>query len=273
MHGAGAPSPPSEEGGVTAYKGLKRRDGRRDTPSVCEISRCRRELIYNDTCITLYKPTHWYKQQPRVISPSVFCRRKAAAKSSSLLRGSRGGSAAGHGFSFAVKVQRRRYTLSGDTTPQSRRFNPLYAATAPLAQGSRGSRSICLAGSREVRSIRLSSSYSFSFSAAMPGSSLPSRNSKDAPPPVEICVILSAKPSFVTAETESPPPTIETAPEAATASATAKVHFANCGNSKTPMGPFQITVPAPLMAFAYASAVFSPMSMPISPSGMSIPFT
>ena len=144
---------------------------------------------------------------------------------------------------------------------------------APLAQGSRGSRSICLAGSREVRSIRLSSSYSFSFSAAMPGSSLPSRNSKDAPPPVEICVILSAKPSFVTAETESPPPTIETAPEAATASATAKVHFANCGNSKTPMGPFQITVPAPLMAFAYASAVFSPMSMPISPSGMSIPFT
>ena len=31
-----------------------------------------------------------------------------------------------------------------------------------------------------------------------------------------MCVILSAKPSLVTAETESPPPTIETAPESAT---------------------------------------------------------
>ena len=71
VHGAGAPSPPSEEGGGTAYKGLKRRDGRRDTLSICESSRYRRELIYNDTCISLYKSTHWCKQQPRVISPSV----------------------------------------------------------------------------------------------------------------------------------------------------------------------------------------------------------
>ena len=71
VHGAGAPSPPSEEGGGTAYKGLKRRDGRRDTSSVCESSRCRRELIYNDTCITLCTSAPWCKQQPRVISPSV----------------------------------------------------------------------------------------------------------------------------------------------------------------------------------------------------------
>ena len=57
----------------------------------------------------------------------------------------------------------------------------------------------------------------FSFSTAMPGSSLPSRNSREAPPPVEMCVILSAKPSLVTAATESPPPIIETAPVSATA--------------------------------------------------------
>ena len=69
--GEETPSPPSEEGGVTAYKGLKRRDGRRDTPSVCKSSRCRRELIYNDTCITLCMSTPWCKQQPRVLSPSV----------------------------------------------------------------------------------------------------------------------------------------------------------------------------------------------------------
>ena len=71
MHGAGAPSPPSEEGGGTAYKGLKRRDGRRDTPSMCESSKYRRVLNNNDTCITLCMPTPWCKQQPRVLSPSV----------------------------------------------------------------------------------------------------------------------------------------------------------------------------------------------------------
>ena len=69
--GAGAPLPPSEEGGGTAYEGLKRRDGRRDTPSMYENSRYRRELNYNDTCIIWRSPTLPCKQQPRVISPSV----------------------------------------------------------------------------------------------------------------------------------------------------------------------------------------------------------
>ena len=36
------------------------------------------------------------------------------------------------------------------------------------------------------------SDYSFSLRQAIPGRILPSRNSSDAPPPVEICVILSA---------------------------------------------------------------------------------
>ncbi len=37
------------------------------------------------------------------------------------------------------------------------------------------------------------------FAAATPGRSFPSKNSKEAPPPVEICVILSPKPSWFTA--------------------------------------------------------------------------
>ena len=44
----------------------------------------------------------------------------------------------------------------------------------------------------------------------MPGSSFPSRNSREAPPPVEIWVILSARPRRCTAATLSPPPTMVT---------------------------------------------------------------
>ena len=43
---------------------------------------------------------------------------------------------------------------------------------------------------------------------SIPGNVLPSRNSNDAPPPVEICVILSANPCFSIAAAESPPPII-----------------------------------------------------------------
>ena len=94
VHGAGAPSPPSEEGGGTAYKGLKRRDGRRDTPSICESSQHKRTLSNNDTCITLCTPTPLCKQQPRVISPSVVLPKSLMQSASSLLRGSQGRSRA-----------------------------------------------------------------------------------------------------------------------------------------------------------------------------------
>ena len=47
-----------------------------------------------------------------------------------------------------------------------------------------------------------------SVSAATPGSTWPPRNSSDAPPPVEMCVILSATPALLIAAIESPPPTI-----------------------------------------------------------------
>ncbi len=52
--------------------------------------------------------------------------------------------------------------------------------------------------------------------AAIPGNTFPSRNSKEAPPPVEIWLILSARPLLLTALTESPPPIIETASASAT---------------------------------------------------------
>ena len=51
--------------------------------------------------------------------------------------------------------------------------------------------------------------YSFSIRQAIPGNSNPSINSKDAPPPVEICDICFANPSFSTAAAESPPPMME----------------------------------------------------------------
>jgi hypothetical protein len=50
-----------------------------------------------------------------------------------------------------------------------------------------------------------------SISGAMPGSSRPSSSSKNAPPPVEMCVIRSATPAWFTAATVSPPPTMEVA--------------------------------------------------------------
>src|SRR5215468_12318838 len=66
--------------------------------------------------------------------------------------------------------------------------------------------------------------YFLSVRASTPGKVLPSRNSKDAPPPVEMCVILSATPAARTADTESPPPTIDSAPGlSATARATLNV--------------------------------------------------
>src|ERR1700758_1921758 len=92
--------------------------------------------------------------------------------------------------------------------------------------------------------------HHLSVSAATPGSSIPARNSSDAPPPVEMCEILSATPADLIAFSESPPPTTETAPEAATAFASSTVPLSKGGFSNTPMGPFQMTV----FAFAIAAA-------------------
>ena len=55
----------------------------------------------------------------------------------------------------------------------------------------------------------------------MPGSSKPSRNSREAPPPVEQKESLSATLNFLAAVTESPPPTMEVQPLSARHSAMA----------------------------------------------------
>src|ERR1700682_1814144 len=90
-------------------------------------------------------------------------------------------------------------------------------------------------------SVALSGSY-FLLRAATPGNSTPPRNTSDAPPPVEMCEILSATPADLTAFSESPPPTTLTAPDAATALASATVPPSKGGVSKTPIGPFQMIV-------------------------------
>src|SRR5258708_9559331 len=80
---------------------------------------------------------------------------------------------------------------------------------------------------------------------ATPGSTLPSRNSRLAPPPVEQCVTWSATLNFLAAVAVSPPPTTVVAPAAvaaAMAAAMALVEPANFSNSNTPDGPFQMMV-------------------------------
>ena len=69
---------------------------------------------------------------------------------------------------------------------------------------------------------------------------------------------------------ESPPPTTESAPDSATALATATVPLSNGGFSNTPMGPFQMMVFALAISAENASMVRGPMSRPILPSGMTV---
>ena len=57
-----------------------------------------------------------------------------------------------------------------------------------------------------------SSTQKASTSAATPGNTLPTRSSRLAPPPVEMCAILGASSDLFTADTESPPPMMVMAP-------------------------------------------------------------
>src|ERR1043165_6218050 len=124
-----------------------------------------------------------------------------------------------------------------------------------------------LLGSDEGRPPKAPTNY-LSVNAATPGNSSPARNSRVAPPPVEMCVMRSATPARVTAETESPPPTITVAPRSAasaTACATPIVPRSNGGSSNTPIGPFQMIRRASSNAEAKWSTVSTPISMPTSP--------
>ena len=85
-----------------------------------------------------------------------------------------------------------------------------------------------------------------------------------------MCVILSANPAFATAAPESPPPIIVVASKSANVFAISFVPIANWSNSNSPNGPFQITVFAFFNSFLNISIVFSPISNPSQPSGMSV---
>ena len=129
VRGAGAPSPPSEEGGGTAYKGLKRRDGRRDTPSVCESTLYRRTQSRNDTCINLCTSTPLCKQQPRVISPSVAPLYPLGAPAPS----SEGAEAAPPQATELQKCERKAFLSLSPLSPRSggaRKPNPSEGAEA-----------------------------------------------------------------------------------------------------------------------------------------------
>ena len=67
----------------------------------------------------------------------------------------------------------------------------------------------------------------------------------------------------------SPPPITENPPLSATARPTPMVPAANGAFSKTPMGPFQMMVPAPLRAAANCATVPCPMSSPMRSRGIS----
>src|SRR2546428_5416734 len=80
--------------------------------------------------------------------------------------------------------------------------------------------------------------------AATPGRVLPSISSSDAPPPVETCVILSARPASSTAWTDSPPPTTVVAELWAMSSAMRRGPFPD---ARSPPNP---TRPLPKISFA-----------------------
>src|SRR5699024_76094 len=121
--------------------------------------------------------------------------------------------------------------------------------------------------------LLVSFDYTCSYLSAMtvsPGSSLPSRYSSEAPPPIEIWVNSSAYPSSIAAAAESPPPMIVVAlSRSAIVLHTPIVPFANASISNTPIGPFQTTVRAPSSTFLNALMLPSPMSRHSLSAGIS----
>src|SRR5207248_11442019 len=120
-------------------------------------------------------------------------------------------------------------------------------------------------GSEQRLFRRLRGHYA-SLRTATPGRSLPSRYSRVAPPPVETCEYLPARPSASTAAAVSPPPTRVYAPDAAMAPPTAFVPALNSGTSVMPSGPFQTMVPAPSTCLANRLMLCGPMSTAIQPA-------
>mmetsp|Transcript_2575 Transcript_2575/g.3736 ORF Transcript_2575/g.3736 Transcript_2575/m.3736 type:complete len:232 (-) Transcript_2575:611-1306(-) len=97
-------------------------------------------------------------------------------------------------------------------------------------------------------------------------------SSREAPPPVEMWDISPARPLCSQAATESPPPMMVMAPfslvRSARMSTIPKVPLLKASNSKTPMGPFMMTVLQSERNSFCSAVVAGPLSRPIQPSGM-----
>merc|ERR1711971_1274891 len=122
-----------------------------------------------------------------------------------------------------------------------------------------------------VQLKRTSHLHYASLRAATPGSTLPSKSSIEAPPPVLQCVTLSIVLYFLQAVAVSPPPMTETAPFSVaptTASMRDLVPASNLPISNTPIGPFQIIVFDASTAALFNSLDLGPQSNPMKPSGM-----
>mmetsp|Transcript_4754 Transcript_4754/g.12016 ORF Transcript_4754/g.12016 Transcript_4754/m.12016 type:complete len:231 (+) Transcript_4754:466-1158(+) len=103
----------------------------------------------------------------------------------------------------------------------------------------------------------------------MPGRTLPSRSSSEAPPPVETCVTLTSVSYFLQHVAVSPPPITVIVPAAVTSTIVSimlLVPFSKEAISNTPIGPFQMIVFALLIAASFSLMVSGPQSRPIIPS-------
>src|SRR3989344_5155923 len=158
----------------------------------------------------------------------------------------------------------------GDDFSSTQQLKPLYKNSrrrdAEIAEKSRLIINLCvlcvLCGKRSyvnyffARCSRISTAGSF----------FPSRNSRNAPPAVEIYDTLSKISYFWIAAMVSPPPARGKALVLAIASAIVRVAAPNWANSNTPPGPFHTTVPAFMMMSASCWALFGPMSKIMSSS-------
>mmetsp|Transcript_56230 Transcript_56230/g.174390 ORF Transcript_56230/g.174390 Transcript_56230/m.174390 type:complete len:216 (+) Transcript_56230:45-692(+) len=109
-----------------------------------------------------------------------------------------------------------------------------------------------------------------SSSAATPGSTLPSRSSSEAPPPVLQWVTLSSVSYFLQAVAVSPPPMTVMQPVLVTSTILSIIIFVPFSNffiSNTPIGPFQMMVLDFSMAAALRFTDSGPQSRPMKPSG------
>merc|ERR1711998_814968 len=113
--------------------------------------------------------------------------------------------------------------------------------------------------------------YLASLRAATPGSTLPSKSSIEAPPPVLQCVTFSMVLYFLQAVAVSPPPMTETAPFSVaptTASMRDLVPASNFPISNTPIGPVQMIVFDASTAALFNALLLGPQSSPMKPSGI-----